>query len=204
MAIITDYATLKTEVENYLARSDLTSDAPRFIQAGEELIYSDLRVRQMETALSSAISSGVVAVPSGYREMKFAYLDGSPVVPLVRVSLEELYNQYPTRSADRKPVMFARNGSNFEFGPYPDDAYTMKGVYYKKLDVLSDSNTDNWLTDEYPSLILYASLFEAALFIKSERDIATFGALYDRHKQRVKSEDKREDFSGSVMSPRAG
>lgn len=203
MAIST-YAELKTAVDNWLARDDLTSRVPEFITLGENRIYREMKVRQMETALSSTIASGVIAVPSGYTEMKFAYVDGSPVQPLTRMSLEELYNQYPTRSSDRKPLFFARNGSNLEFGPYPDSGYTIKGVYYKKLDALSDVNTTNWLTDEAQDLILFASLAEAKAFIMDDPRIEIWELKYGNAKRQIQEQDDQEDFSGSTMSPRAG
>lgn len=201
---ITNYSELKTAVADWLARSDLTSYIPDFITLGEARIYREMKVRQMEAALSATISSGVIAVPTGYLSMKHAYVDGSPVRPLIRASLEELYNQYPTRSSDRKPVMFARNGSNFEFGPYPDSDYTIKGVYYKKLDALSDANTSNWLTSDAPDLILFASLLEAEAFIKNDPRLALWEGRYQAAKRNIQEQDDEEDFSGSVMSPRMG
>lgn len=201
---ITTYSELKTAIGNWLARNDLTAYIPDLITLAEARIYRELRVRQMETSLSASISSGVIAVPSGYQEMKFAYVDGSPAKPLVRVSLEELYNQYPTRSSDGKPFMYARNGANFEFGPYPDSAYTIKGVYYKQLDALSDGNPTNWLLDDAPDLILFGALLEAEVFIMDDQRLPIWGAKYQNAKLQLQRADNSESASGSVMSPRMG
>jgi hypothetical protein len=134
MALISSWATLNTEVMAWLHRPELTAEVPGFIQLGENRIYRDLRVRQMETALSSAISSGVIAVPTGYLEMKYAYVNGSPMVKLQRKDAEWIYQNYPVRSSDGTPKYFAREATNFIFGPYPDSGYTIKGLYYKKPD----------------------------------------------------------------------
>lgn len=194
------YSTLKTNIANYLNRSDLTSYLDTFIDFAEARIYRELRIQAMEQSLSSAISSGVVAVPTGYLDMKFAYIDGSPVQPLQRKSLEFIYDRYPSRAADGKPKYFSREGSSFIFGPYPDSAYTMKGVYYKSLDGLSDSNTTNWFTTNAPDLLLFAALCEAEPFLKNDGRIPMWEAKYNAVKNDVQSNDNRERYSGSALS----
>lgn len=200
MAAITDFATLKTEVAAWLNRSDLTNEVPGFIQLGEFRVYRDLRVRQMETALSAAISSGVLAVPSGYLEMKFAYVNGSPMRKLERKDAEWIYLNYPTRSSDGTPKFFAREATNFIFGPYPDSAYTVKGVYYKKLDALSGTNTTNWLITDAPDLILFASLCEAAPFLQDDTRVPLWEKKYAQIKDRFQRNDVEEEFSGSPLA----
>ena len=200
MAAITDYATLKLEVAAWLHRgTSLDAEIPGFIQFGENRIYRDLRVRQMETALSSAIASGVIAVPTGYREMKFAYVNATPIGKLERKDAEWIYYEYPTRSASGQPQFFAREATNFIFGPYPDSAYTIKGVYYKQLDALSGSNTTNWLTTDVPELILFASLCEAAPWMGNDARIAIWEQKYDQLRAKVQRQDVQEEISGSPL-----
>lgn len=202
MALITDYASLQTAIGDWLDRADLTTWLPNFIQNGESRIYRELRVRQMETALSATISAGVIAVPSGYVEMKHMRLDGSPSRPLERVTLENLYAQYPTRSADSEPFVYARNAGNFEFGPYPDSGYSVLGTYYAKLAALSASNTTNWLITDASDLILYAALCSAEPFLKNDARLATWEGMYGLVKKQVQDQDTREANSGSALRMR--
>ena len=200
MSNITTWATLKTEVANQLNRTDLTNDVPFFIQLAEFRIYRELRVRQMETTFSSAISSGVIALPTGYRQLKYAYIDGTPVQKLERKDAEWIHYNYPTRSASSKPFYIAREASNFIFGPYPDSAYTVKGVYYKQLDLLSDSNTSNWLITDAPDLIYFAALCEAKPWLGDDERIAIWERKYEVVKQRVQLADNAEEFSGGPLA----
>lgn len=200
MAAITSWATLKTEVAAWLHRANLTDEIPGFIQFGELRIYRDLRIKQMETALSESIAAGVVAVPSGYVELKYAYIDGTPIQMLEKKDAEWINANYSTRASDGKPGYIARDGSNFIFGPYPDSTYTVKGSYYKKLDPLSDSNTSNWLTSDAPDLILFATLCEAAPWIGNDPRIAIWESKYAQVKDRIQKQDDREEFSGSPLS----
>lgn len=201
---ITTYAELKTAVSNWLTRDDLTAYIEDFISLCEARIYRDLRIRCMEASLSSAISSGVVAVPTGYKEMKFAYLDGSPTQKLSRKDEEWIYQNYPSRSSDGMPNFFAIEVDNFIFGPYPDSAYTMKGTYYKKLDALSESNTANWFTVNAPDLLLFGSLCEAEPFIKNDARLTLWNAKYELAKTRIQLEDSGENLSGSILMASRG
>jgi hypothetical protein len=160
--------------------------------------------RGFTAALSSAISSGAVAVPSGYIELKHAYIDGTPVQKLQRKDAEWIYQNYPTRSADGKPKFVAREGDNFIFGPYPDSAYTVKGIYYKRLDALSNSNATNWFTANAPDLLLFATLCEAAPYVREDARIQLWEAKYADVKARIQRQDSAEEFSGSALSVSAG
>ena len=98
MAVIVDYATLQTAISDYLARDDLTSYIPNFIQNAENKLYRSMNLRNEETALSVSISSGVAAVPSDFKALKFAYFDANPAQLLQWVSIDEIYNDYPIGS----------------------------------------------------------------------------------------------------------
>ena len=199
MAAISSYSTLKTAVADFLARSDLTSYLAYFIEAGEERIYRELKCRQMETAVSSAISSGVIALPSGFRGFKTLYIDGSPITPLRPMDLDSLYREFTTRSSDGEPIAYAINGGNVEFGPYPDSAYTVKGTYWKKLDALSDSNTSNWLITDAPYMLLWAALVESEPFNKNDERIPVWERKYVEAREGLKTEQRNEGGSGLSM-----
>lgn len=198
MAIST-YSDLKNSLASWLNRDNLTSYIPDFIALGEARIYRELRIRAMETALSSTIASGVIAVPSDYVEMKYCYVDGSPSQHLLRKTAQWILEKYPTRSSDGKPKYFAQDAGNFIFGPYPDDAYTIKGTYYKRLTALSDSNTTNWFTTNAPGILLFAALLEAEAFMKNDPRIELWDAKYEEEKATIMREENAEQFSGSPL-----
>jgi hypothetical protein len=201
---ISTYDELVTAVGSWIKRSDLTASIPDFVRMGELRIYRDLRVRAMEATLNSAIASGVVAVPSGYVAMKHAYIDGTPVQKLQRKDAEWVYQNYPVRSASGQPKFFAREADNFIFGPYPDDGYTVKGIYYKRLTALGTSNQTNWFTENAPDLLLWAALVEAEPFVMNDARTALWAGKYETTKERIQREDDAEDSSGSVLSMTAG
>lgn len=202
--MITSYSDLKASIAGYLHRSDLTSMIPEFIADGETRIYNDLRVRAMEAAYSEAVASGTVALPSGFLEWKFLYVDGDSALKLERKDAEWIYTNYPTRSASGKPKFFAREGETLIFGPYPDSAYTIKGRYYKRLTALSDSNTTNWFITDAPDLLRNAALIEAAPYINNDKRIAVWESKYQSTLSRLHRTERNEAFSGSQLRTTAG
>lgn len=198
------YSDLVTAVGTWLDRSDLATYVPDFIALAEERIYRTLRVKALEAALSDTIASGVIAVPSDYVELKSAYVDGSPTQMLERASVEDIYTNYPTRSSSGKPAYIAREGSSFIFGPYPDAAYTIKGVYYQRLPALSVTNTTNWLTENAPSLLLFGALCEAEPFMRNDQRTVLWEAKFQAALTEANRTDKREGMRGSTLAMSAG
>jgi hypothetical protein len=194
---IQTYAELQTAVANWMARADLTSIIPDLIMIGEKRIFREIRARSMETALSSTIASGVIAVPSDYLELKSAYVDGSPAKLLQRATATSIYQQYPLRSSTTKPRLIAREGSNFIFGPYPDSTYTIKGIYYAK--PTSIQSSANALFVESPDLYLFAALLEAQPYIKNDPRIVVWQAKYEQIKEQINGYEKQELGSGSGL-----
>jgi len=202
LALITDYATLDTAVDDYLARSDLSTFVPNFIQNCESKLYKSLRIRTMETVLSGTIASGVLAVPSDYLELKYAYVNVAPTRWLERVPPERIYRDHATRSGASYPRMIAREATNFIFGPYPG-AHAIAGIYYARLTVLdASSNTTNWFTTNAPDLLLYGSLLEAEPFLKNDARLPLWKSMYDWAFKNVQDEEMRENKSGGSVRTR--
>lgn len=184
------YATLKTAIGNWLARSDLTSYLDDFITLGEERLARDLRIRQTETALSGTTSGGVLAVPTDFLELKYAYISGTPVYSLDMKDAWWIYREYPNRSAESKPFFIAVDAGNFIFGPYPDKGYTVEGTYWKKPATCVGGTTNEW-TDYTPDALLFASLIETAPFLAHDERMLTWMAKYEEITRGYQSQDKR-------------
>lgn len=203
MAVITNFATLSTAVADYLARSDLTSFVPNFIEGCENTIYKNLRIRAMENALNVTISSGVAAVPTSpaYLELKYAYVTTTPISKLHHLPPEQIYEKFPVRSGSNIPKFISVEASNFIFGPYPGN-YTVNGIYYGRLTALSSGNTTNWFTANAPYLLLYGALMEAEPFLANDPRLITWKAMFDMHYKAVRDEETRQKSSGGSLATR--
>ena len=194
------YSTLVSAIGNWLARSDLSDYIDDFIDLGEERLSRDVRIHEMETSFSTAISSGVVALPTGFLELKYAYVDRSPTQPLEPKDSQWIVRKYPTRSSQDIPQFIGIDGSNFVFGPYPDSNYTIAGMYYKKPTALSGTNTTNEFTDNAADLLLYACLLAATPFIKDDARIPLWKSEYQSILKDVQGQEKRKARRGARVS----
>lgn len=195
---ITTYAELKTGVKNWLKRgTDLDTYIDDIITLGEKRIYRELRVRAMEASLNVTLSSGQAAIPSDFVEIKYAYIDGSPVQYLQMREAGWILENYPIRSATSKPKFFAQDGSYFIFGPFPDADSTLKGTYFKRLDPLSSAT--NTLFTNNPDLYLMAALAESAVFLGFEdARVARWEAKYQDIQARIQAENDKGRLSGTL------
>jgi hypothetical protein len=194
---IQTYTELKSAVANRLRRSDTSSYVDDWITLAETDIYRRLRVRDMETAFSDTISSGVIALPTSYIDLKFAYINTTPVVKLQRKRAEFIYEKYPYRTSDGKPAYIAREGSNLIFAPYPDSNYTVSGVYYKNLGAVSASA--HALFTSNPDVYVYGALVMAVRDLKDDNGIARWTPLYEQALMSAQATSDREEYSGGGL-----
>lgn len=195
---LTTYSELKTSIAGWMnvSANDLSSQIDDVVTLAESRIFREARTRDTEATLSGTITSGVVAVPSDYIELKFAYLTTSPSQMLERRSAEWIYSQYPTRAASGKPKVIGRESGNFIFGPYADSGYTLAGVYYKRLAALS--TTDHALFTNNPDLYLFGCLAESEILIGRDARIPIWESKYKKILSDVNGVAKAEDVSGGT------
>lgn len=186
------YADLQSAVSNWLKRSDLTNYVGDLITLGETWIYRHARAREMETALSVTISSGVAALPADFIALKNARIEASSRNLSIRPA-EWIYDQFPNRSASGVPSYVAVEGSNLIFGPYSDGAYTISGTYYANLGAVSASA--HALFTANPDLYLFAALGEAELFVKNDPRSAVWMAKRDQILADVNGQAQESRFS---------
>jgi hypothetical protein len=180
---ITNYTDLQSTIADYLARTDLTTQIPLFIQLAENRLRRDLRIRPMlkvVTTLTTA-SDPTVALPSDFLEMRDIHIESSPIQTLVYQNPSNFYRNTKASTADSgAPKFYTVMGSEFQFAPIPDSAYTLKMVYYASPDYLSSSVSSNVFLANTPDLLLYASLGEAEPYLMNDARVATWATLYDR------------------------
>jgi hypothetical protein len=206
MAIVTSYPTLLTAVGDYLARSDLSTFTPNFVQNFEERFFRDSENwgSWMESALSVTITNNVAAVPASYLGLRVAYIAGNYAQPLKRVTLEQLYSRYPRgRGTSGTACFMARNGANFEFGP-ENVSGTLTGTMFAKPTVLRSYTTGgadavaHFLIVNAPDLLLYGALLEAEPFIQRDERLSVWKSAYDWALDTYRSRMMDENSSGST------
>lgn len=173
MAIV-DYSSLQTAVANYLHRSDLTAIIPDFISLAEAKLSRRLRLRAMEQSVSATISGNSTALPAGFREVRSLYInDGSNSYRLEYKTPEQ---RIPYLQSGRVNA-FTIIGSDIHWLPQPNGTLTYTLNYYEGFDPLEDGQ--NWLILNAPDVYLYATLLEAAPYMKGDNRIETWNTLME-------------------------
>lgn len=207
MAINT-YSTLQTAIANWMDRTDLTSRIPEFISLAEARINRKLKkllkakpLVQMETTATGTLATtGIIAfetaeiATSGLR----ITVSGSEKI-LDMYSREVLYRKFPSSSAG-SPKGFAIEGDQIVVRPLPDGSYSYTKIYYQKVPALTDSNTTNWLLDDYPDIYLYGALCEAKPYLEDNENTAIWNSLFEQRFSEIESTDR---FSGGTLRMRA-
>ena len=197
----TSYSDLKTTIENYLARSDLTSQIPDFIRLGELRLQRDLRTRQMLVVATASTTGNdeTVGLPSDFLEMRDIHIKTTPVTSLTYLSPSAFYASARTTDIG-KPVDYTVLGSEIQLAPTPDTAYTLQMLYYAKPQFLSDTNSSNVFLANYPDALLYAALGEAEPYLMNDARLQTWAALYDRAVNAISVSDQSGEYGGQSMS----
>jgi hypothetical protein len=187
MPAFTSYDNLKTNIADYLARSDLTEKIPMFVSLAEKRLNRDLRLRQMLQQSTYSLTSGYkVPTPTDFLEMKDIHIDANPVVNLNFKTVSQFY-RLGTSSSTGQPINYTLVSDNFVLAPRPTGSSTINMTYYKIPKVLSD-------------LLLYASLVESAPFLMNDERLQTWEALYTRGLTSITKSDEQSEFPAQPLA----
>jgi hypothetical protein len=191
----TNYSSFVTVVENYLARTDLSSQIPDFIQLAQTRMSRDLRTEKMLKVATAPITAGdgTVAVPSDMLEVREIHIQGNPVVRVAYQSPDLFFKDGLTTTSGIS-VFFTMLGSEFQFAPVPNGSQTVQILYYAQPTFISTTTASNLYLANYPDALLYATLAEAEPYLMNDGRIQTWSALYDRAIANIKTSDLGQTY----------
>ena len=197
----TNYTSFVTVVENYLARTDLSSQIPDFIQLAQTRMSRDLRTEKMLKVATASITSGdgTVAVPSDMLEVREIHIQGNPVVRVAYQSPDLFFKDGLTTTSGIS-VFFTMLGSEFQFAPVPNGSQTVQILYYAQPTFISTTTASNLYLANYPDALLYATLAEAEPYLMNDNRIQTWSALYDRAMANIKTRDLGQTYPYTSLS----
>ena len=187
------YANLKTEIANYLNRTDLTSYLDTFIELAESRIARDLRLREMEnidTSITTVSGTQSYDLPTGYLEMRYVAYQTSPYTFLTFLAPPDFMRVYNAGEGSGTPSHYTIIGSKIYLGMQPDAAKVLELGFFKRPTGLSSSNADNLVLTNFPDLYLYACLAESEPFIMNDERLQVWAALYKEELRQPMSQHK--------------
>lgn len=206
---LANYADLISAIPDYLfGRSDLTARIPDFITLCEAQLNRRLRVQQMEGRFTSTLNQAgdatdaYLAAPTGMITFRrLALTSSTPIRLLEYMTPDEMYSKWNDVNFRRPPKNYSIIGANIQFGPIPDQAYTIEGDYYQQLPPLA-TNSTNWLMTAFPDIYLYGSLKNAAPFIGNDSRITVWNQLFEQAVTELEMNDQKDRYARSSLTMR--
>lgn len=204
MTIISDYATLKSEVASWSHRTDLTTTIPGLIDIAECEIFRELALRNVETSVSGTTSGDTLTFPDdaeSVERIKLEYAGTSATLDYTSPNgLSALLG-----SLGRPSRYTVENGA-IRLLAAPDGPYSYTIYYVPKLASLSDAAPSNWLLLNHADLYLKACLLQVAKYNKNPDDIVRLTQEVAAALDSVKRADERKRFpiaGGLQIKPRS-
>lgn len=206
MATAMTYTSLLNDLRNYLERgATLATDPsvylqlPSLIGLAERRLARELKVQGTVNVVNSAMIQGQATYPKPDRwretvSMRVgtgaSYNTTQEIFPR---AYEYMRQYWPNQTLTGTPRFYADyDYQNWFFAPTPSDDFPYEIIYYELPPLLGDTVQTNWFTEYAPNALLYASLMEAAPFLKNEEIIPIWQAFYDRAIAALNGEDIRQ------------
>ena len=194
-----NYTSFVTVVESYLARTDLTTVIPDFIQMAQIRMSRDLRTEAMLKVATTSPSDNKVAFPTDFLELREMHFEGNPPI-LLEYQSPDLFFRNGQTSLSGRSHYFTMLGTEFQFAPSQNSSYTIQILYYAQPTFISSTTSSNLFLAYYPDALLYATLAEAEPYLMNDPRVATWSALYDRAIANIKTSDLGQTYAYTTLS----
>lgn len=190
-----NYDKLAAALTSYNERTDAAyvSQIPTFIMLAENRLATEMKQQGFQAVVTGNFDlTNVQQKPTFWREtISFGYVVSGVFQQLFLRSLEYCRAFAPNTSIAALPKYYADyNINNFYLAGTPSAAWQFELVYYARLDPLTPDHQDNWLTLNAPQALLFASLTEAALWLKNDSDVQKWMGQYGMALNGLLSENK--------------
>jgi hypothetical protein len=171
------YSTLKTAIQDYLDNNEttFTNNLNNFIQTTEERILKNVQLPVFRKNVTGNLTQDntYLSTPTDYLStFSLALIDSSNIYSYLLLKQVSYIRDYtPQQATTGKPLYYAQFDDNtFIVAPTPNTNYNVELHYYYRpnsLTTLGDSG-QSWLSENAPNAILFGSLVEGAVFMKSD------------------------------------
>jgi hypothetical protein len=197
------FTELKSNIADWLNRTDLTSVIPTFIQLAEARLNRQLRTTNQYTRATVSSSDQYLSMPDDFLEMRHIRITSPKERDLVEIAAHQI-NEYTDTDflaslADSYPRYFVY-GQSLRIIPTPAESITYEMLYYAKVPALSTSNTSNWVSTSHPDAYLYYSLLQASPYLGEDERIAIWTQQAERAVAEIQASDDRRRTKGSRHS----
>lgn len=213
MATAMTYTSLLDDLRNYLERgATLATDPSVYIQLpslvglAERRLARELKIQGTVTVVSSTMTQGqpVIAKPDRWRETVSILVGTGTGYNTMKEIFPRAYEYtrlyWPDQTQTGTPRFYADyDYQHWLVVPTPSAPFPYELLYYELPPLLGDDVQTNWFTEYAPNALLYASLLEAAPFLKNEEIIPIWQGFYDRAIAALNGEDIRQIVDRGII-----
>ncbi len=121
------YDELKTNIANFLNRSDLTDQLDFFIDATEAEFNRRLRTKDMIKRATATADAQYMSLPTDWLEAINVEITSNDFRPLFQQSIESLdVYRKANNNVTGQPIYYALVDNTLELAPTPDTSYTLQ------------------------------------------------------------------------------
>ena len=190
-----NYSQLVAAVTDYTQNTFDTADMNTMIQQAEQRIYNTVQLANLRKTSTTPLTanSNTVSAPTDLLSVySFAVIDGSGnYIYLLNKDPAFMQEAYPNPTITGTPKYYALNGPaapvtqlQFIFGPTPSAALTTNLSYFYMPESIVTAST-TWLGENFSSALLYGTLCEAGVYMKSSPEDAMYQMYQERYVQAI-------------------
>ena len=171
------YSGLKTAIQNYLDNTETTfvNTLDTFIQTAEERVLKAVELPVFRKNVSGTLTQNntYLATPDDFLSpYSLALIDGNSNYSYLLLKHVSWIRDYtPAATTTGEPLYYAQfDNDSFIVAPTPSSDFSVELHYNYRPNSLTTVGDDNqtWLSDNAPNAMLYGSLVEGAVFMKSD------------------------------------
>ena len=201
MAINT-YANLKTAIEAWSHRTDISNVIDNFIELAENEIDKRLMLRNNELRAVATMSTTerFLALPDRFLKMRrLTLVNGTLNYEIAYRSPESM----PVQDSAGRPKYFTVT-SQLEFDRTADSAYTLEMSYFSRIVPLTSSNTSNDTLTDYPDLYLWGCLVQLALWEQDFDKANIYQGKFDRSIEEANKQERKGRYGTAPRMMKEG
>jgi len=197
---LTTYAGMQAAIADWLSRSDLSISIPYFISLAEIRFNRDLRLNAQDSTNSGTLSGGSIAIPDDLVDLKRITITRNGESHDLRYVSPEDFDNYSPKTG--YPFVYTSFTNNYQVAPGPDSNYPFTLFYSARFPALATAGT-NWLLVNAPDVYLYASLLEAAPFLRDDGRIMMWQQAYQSSVAKLREQDENMRYPNANLAIRA-
>lgn len=198
---IGDYQQMQALVAAYLDRDDLAPQIPNFIAIAEAEMNRRLRVVNMETKTIWVATGEEFPLPADFRRLRKIHIEGQPDRPLVEISPTAAPMLYSGTEAGI-PRGYWIEGRVLTLAPVPNTGATLRATYWRRIPPLTVLQPVNWLLTEHPDIYVWATLREAAAYIRDPDAQDYAENRFNIAIEQLKLESVTDSWGSGPLAPR--